>query len=245
MKGKRDWLDFSLLPYSPRLKRTVTWEEDCEEWTRSLVSAYKGTVIGASLLHDDAQNLSERISIKRHRWPFIVGFLVIVLALLAVYFIPHHKTPSFTLAAGPPPSSPLSSSPQEVHLTSSQASSLASPINELVLAHNTWVTNCLPLAESKNNACMVPSLQNMNSLTNQARVITRQLESSLQTGACHTALENFDNQLYVFHQGLLKTGQGFSGNNGTLASKGLVLLQQEGSILGTTISKTLPAECLS
>lgn len=53
MNGDGSWLDFSFAPHSQTLGRPVTYEEDPEEWGRSLAAAYEGTPTEVELVADE------------------------------------------------------------------------------------------------------------------------------------------------------------------------------------------------
>jgi len=52
MDGDASWLDFGYEPYSDRLGRQVSFEEDPEEWGRSLAVAYAGTPTSVEVVKD-------------------------------------------------------------------------------------------------------------------------------------------------------------------------------------------------
>jgi hypothetical protein len=71
--GDGSWLDRNFRPYSDRLNRSISWEEDCEEWTRSLVYAYRRSRLQAAVLFDSLTTINSSTDQGMGGQPRFVG----------------------------------------------------------------------------------------------------------------------------------------------------------------------------
>jgi len=55
-EGDCSWIDYGFSPVSTRLQRAVSFQEDAEEWARSLPEAYAGTPLQAQVIEDTGMN---------------------------------------------------------------------------------------------------------------------------------------------------------------------------------------------
>jgi hypothetical protein len=274
--GDLSWLDFenfkeTFRPFSPTLGHAISWEEDCEEWTRSLASAYADTSLQARVLTDTARGIPFAVAVStqsqrrqrrkrvRARHIFLTLWAVLAVAIIvgAVAIFTGKIAPAplhvpaptpLILAAGPATALILPAKTAPQLLKSAQVKALITPLNQLVRAYNQWVSSCIPLSSGHAitpalSACMLPALTQMNTLVNGERVVVRALEGALALGSCRLALSGFDQQLYSFHLGLAQAANALSVSDHDELALGLTTIDSARTAVAASDQTSIPAVC--
>jgi hypothetical protein len=209
-EGDCSWIDYTFAPRSARLQRPVSFQEDAEEWARSLPGAY----VGSGLVVEAAETVPAAIAAlpppapspiqslgpqRTRKVPALVRAAVTVAALLAVLFVGPKITKDFHAsapagAAVTPASYLVAVRPAKVSapaaLALAQARTLVSALVNLSQAGRATVT-CSSEATSQTPSCLLPDFMAIVTAGTRTEAAFAQSEDDVSNGVCRTALDHW------------------------------------------------------